>query len=157
MAEDNTFSLTLVRLENYEFETKFDLENLPSILLDEPPPLGNNKGPNASRMLAAAVGDCLSASLLFCLEKSKVPIQGVQTDVRGTLVRNEKGRLQVGKLDVHIKIDVPGETPQRTSRCLELFEEYCIVTGSVRKGIPVNVTVTDSMGNELFHRYAEGE
>lgn len=72
MTENGAFSLTLERVGNYEFETRFDLEHLPPILLDEPPPLGSNRGPNASRMLAAPVGNCLSASLLFCLEKSKV-------------------------------------------------------------------------------------
>lgn len=157
MAENGAFSLTLERVGNYEFETKFDLEHLPPILLDEPPPLGGNKGPNASRMLAAAVGNCLSASLLFCLEKSKVSGQSVKTNVTGTLIRNEKGRLRVGRLDVHIKIDIPGETPQRTSRCLELFEDYCVVTASVRKGIQVNVRVSDVQGNELFRRGGDAE
>ncbi len=152
MPENGAFSLTMERIQNYEFQTQFDWEHLAPILLDEPAPLGHNKGPNAARLLGAAVGNCLSASLLFCLEKAKLVVKSIKTEVTGAMVRNEKGRLRVGKLDVHITVDVPAETPQRTSRCLELFEDYCVVTASVRKGIEVNVVVTDPQGNELFRQ-----
>lgn len=152
MSENGVFSLTMERVQDYEFQTQFDWKNLAPILLDEPAPLGHNKGPNAARLLGAAVGNCLSASLLFCLEKSKLVVKSIKTNVTGTMVRNEKGRLRVGKLDVHISVDVPSETPHRTSRCLELFEDYCVVTASVKKGIEVTVVVTDPQGNELFRR-----
>jgi len=38
-----------------------------------------------------------------------------------------------------------GEMP-RQERCLEQFEDFCIVTESVRRGIPVAVTVVDAVG-----------
>jgi uncharacterized OsmC-like protein len=152
MPENGTFSLSLERLQNYEFKTKFDWAHLDPIILDEPAPLGQNRGPNASRLLAAAVGNCLSASLLFCLEKAKIEVNSLKTEVTGTLRRNEKGRLRIGKLDVHITVEAHSETPQRTTRCLELFEDYCVVTASVKKGIEVNVLVTDPRGNELYRQ-----
>jgi uncharacterized OsmC-like protein len=92
----------------------------------------------------------LSASLLFCLEKAKVAVNGVKTNVKGYMQRNEKGRLRIGKLDVHIVIDLVGERQPRIGRCLELFEDFCVVTASVKKGIPVCVVVMDSRGRELF-------
>jgi hypothetical protein len=31
-------------------------------------------------------------------------------------------------------------------RCLEQFEDFCIVTQSIRQGIPVSVSVVDAIG-----------
>jgi uncharacterized OsmC-like protein len=150
MPENPTFSVRLERIQNYEFKTQFDWDHLPPIILDEPEPLGQRKGPNPVRLLAAAVGDCLSSSLLFCLQKARLDVSDVKTRVTGSLVRNEKGRLRIGQLDVQIKLVLQDSQYDRINRCLDLFEDYCIVTASVRKGIPVNVVVTDPGGNELY-------
>jgi uncharacterized OsmC-like protein len=149
MSEREPFSLTLDHLEGFEFETHFDWD-VPLLLLDEPEPIGHRKGPNAARLVGAAVGNCLSASLLFCLEKARMELQGMKTAVKGFLERNEAGRLRVVRLDVHITVDVKGEKPARVGRCLELFEDYCVVTGSIRKAIEVNVLVTDPQGTTLM-------
>ncbi len=150
MSEHEQFSLKLERIESYQFKTTFDWDHLEPIILDEPEPLGARKGPNASRLVGAAVGNCLSASLLFCLEKAKQDVRGIETTVVGTMRRNEKGRLRIGTLDVAISLDVADADPHRLKRCLELFEDYCVVTASVRRGIEVQVKVTDPQGNELY-------
>ena len=46
--------------------------------------------------MGAAVGNCLAASLLFCLEKARVPVTDIRARVEGYVVRNESGRLRVG-------------------------------------------------------------
>jgi uncharacterized OsmC-like protein len=150
MAENGVFSLNLERLHDYEFKTTFDDHRLGVIIVDEPEPLGHSKGPNPARLLGAAIGDCLSASLLFCLEKAKIAVNGVKTNVKGYMQRNEMGRLRIGKLDVHMVLDLDAEQQPRIGRCFELFEDFCVVTASVKKGIPVSVVVMDSHGNELY-------
>lgn len=150
MAEHPVFTLTLERVQNYEFKVQFDWDHLPPLLVDESEPLGQRKGPNPSRLLAVAVGDCLSASLLFCLQKAKMEVKNLKTKVKGELVRNEKNRLRVGKIDVAIAVELADGQYDRINRCLDLFEDYCVVTASVRKGIPVNVIVTDPAGKELY-------
>ncbi|NIS65933.1 MAG: OsmC family peroxiredoxin, partial [Gemmatimonadales bacterium] len=50
----------------------------------------------------------------------------------------------------HITLDVDAREPDRVTRCLELFEDYCVVTASVRKGISTSVVVTDPAGVELY-------
>ena len=146
----DTFEIDLSRIAGYRFRADFDDDGIPPLVLDEPPPLGGNAGPNPARLLAAAVGDCLGASLIFCLSKSRIEVGGVETRVLGSLRRNERGRLRVGKLEVTIRVDVRQAEADKLGRCLEQFEDYCVVTASVRKGIEVDVRVLDAAGREIF-------
>ena len=142
MAEaEKEFDLTLRRLENLKFDTEFDGEKMSNLMFDEPSPLGEDEGPNAARVLGAAVGNCLSASLLFCLGKARVAVRDMRTDVHGSVTRNERNRLRVTALDVRITAAIPPEDQARVDRCLEVFEDFCVVSGSVRKGVDINVEV----------------
>lgn len=136
-----SFSLSLELERSYAFTVTFDDERFPPLLLDEPEPLGDSRGPNAARLIGAAVGNCLGASLLFCLRKAHVDVEGLRVDVTGELVRNERGRLRIGALRVALDPQVSDADRPRMARCLELFEDFCIVTESVRRGIDVDVSV----------------
>ena len=70
MSDTQQFSFTLEQQEDFAFLIRFD-KDIPPLLADEPPPLGHDAGPNPSRLLAASVANCLSASLLFALRKFK--------------------------------------------------------------------------------------
>ena len=98
------------------------------------------------------MGNWLSASLLFCLEKAKQRVSRRHTDVTGTMMRNARGRLRVGKLDVRITLDMAADQPERVTRCFELFEDYCVVSASVRRGIPLSVVIVDADGRELYRK-----
>ncbi|MCG6932405.1 MAG: OsmC family protein [Gallionella sp.] len=145
---DMEFTLTLNRQQDYLFNVQFDLAGVPDLQLDEPSPLGAGAGPNASRLLAAAVANCLSASLLFCLGKFKQDPEGLTAHVTGKMVRNDKGRLRVGGIAVDIRLE---QTVERLSHCVDQFEDFCVVTDSVRNGIPVSVQVRDADG-QLIHQ-----
>jgi len=134
-----SFSLTLNT--GYAFTVDFGDAGIPSMTIDETPPLGHNEGPNPSRVLAAAIAGCLGASLLFCLRKAKIDVPAMRTDVHVTNGRNEKGRLRVQKVTVRLAPSVPVEQQARMTRCLELFEDFCVVTAAVRDGIEIAVTV----------------
>lgn len=139
--EEKDLTLTLELQQGYEFLVDFQQEGVPPLLMDEPPPLGEEHGPSASRLLAAAVGNCLSASALFCLRKARIEVKGMRTTVRASLVRNEQGRLRIGGIQVKLQPEVAPEDKDRIGRCLELFEDFCVVTQSVRRGIDVQVEV----------------
>lgn len=151
-----TFEVRLDRLDGYRFRADFGLEGVEPLVVDEPPPLGEGRGPNPARLLALAVGNCLSASLVFCLSKSRIEIGSVETTVAGTYRRNERGRLRIDGLEVSIRIDLAGADRARVEKCLGAFEDFCVVTASVRRGIDVGVTVTDTSGETLLSRPAAG-
>jgi uncharacterized OsmC-like protein len=135
------FTLTVEQVEDYEFKVRFDKPQFDEYRLDEPAPIGHDNAPNAARFLSAAIGNCLSASLLFCARKAKLPLGPIRTEVRTQVLRNDRGRLRIGKVDVRIDPRIPDPEKQKALRCLDLFEDYCVVTQSVRQGIDVQVSV----------------
>ncbi|HEU4973635.1 MAG TPA: OsmC family protein [Baekduia sp.] len=137
----DTFAVTLDQQEDFRFLVDFHQDGVPPLLLDEPEPLGAGAGPNAAHVLAAAVGNCLSASALFCLRRAHVDVHDLHTTVRVTTDRNEAGRMRIAAMEVHLEPVVGAEDQPRMRRCLELFEDFCVVTQSVRAGIDVAVTV----------------
>ena len=118
-------------------------ENLPPVVFDEPAPLGEGAGPNAAAVLAAAIGDCLASSFAFCLRKVRLEPVDMTASVVAHVARNEQGRLRVSGIDVELAPEVLEQDRPRLERCERLFEDFCIVTESVRRGIPVNVKVVE--------------
>ncbi len=139
--EEKPIVTTMELQDGYRFLVHFDQEGVAPLLMDEPPPLGEAQGPSPARVLAAAIGNCLSASALFCLRKARVDVKGMRTTVETRLARNEAGRARVGGVTVRIAVDVSPEDRPRMGRCMGLFEDFCVVTQSVRGGIPVDVSV----------------
>lgn len=131
------------QVDGYEFRVQFDNERWSQLLLDEPPPLGRDAGPNASRILAAAVANCLCASLLFCANKAGVGIGPIDADVTVELARNEQRRLRIGKIRVTLRPTI--ESNGEVDACLASFEDFCVVTQSVRAGIDVDVSVEPTL------------
>jgi organic hydroperoxide reductase OsmC/OhrA len=149
-AEAHTFTIELEQERDYEFRVRFDWDGVPDLMLDEPAPLGRASGPNAARLIAAGVANCLSASLLFCMRKFKQDPGPIRARVTGRLTRNERGRMRIGGFDVEIRLPRAVEEIKFSERCLQQFEDFCIVTESVRNGIPVGVKVIDGAERTVF-------
>jgi organic hydroperoxide reductase OsmC/OhrA len=150
-SEQNVYVTNLDRVKDYQFKVKFDLLGMPELLTDEPDPLGKNAGPNPSRLLSAAVGDCLTSSLLFCLSKERIAVDDLRTSLETVIRRNEKGRWRIAALKVKLHPVIREEDVSRSKRCLELFEDFCLVTESARKGIEVNVDVEMAPRGAMTH------
>jgi len=141
-SEERSHHVIVTLVGGYEFVAEFpDSAGSSATLLDEPQPLGVNRGPNAAALLGAAVGNCLAASLTFCLRRSRAAVDGMTADVVTHVTRNEAGKLRISAIDVELTPDVGDADAARVDRCEALFEDFCIVTESVRRGIPVNVSV----------------
>jgi len=141
MSEEKTFNVDMTREEGFVFHVNFGLEGVEPLVMDEPAPLGGDSGPNASKVLAATVGNCLCASLLFCLQKSKVDVSGMKATVDGVMARNQEGRWRISEMNVEISPEVSEGSGKKLGRCVELFESFCIVSQSIEQGIPINVSV----------------
>jgi uncharacterized OsmC-like protein len=128
-------------IQGYKFKAEFDSEGIADLIVDEPKPIGENSGPNPTRLLSAALGHCLNSSLLFCLSKARINVRNLETTVKATQERNEEGLLRIRKVEVEMHLDVDEQDRPRVTRCLDIFENYCTVTQSVRKGIEVTVNV----------------
>jgi uncharacterized OsmC-like protein len=128
----------LKRVEGYKFEIDFG-EWDGKVSMDEPEPLGKGTAPNAAMMLSSAVGHCLCASLLFCVGKSRGEAEDLSADVETRLKRNESGRWRIEGIKVNMKLRMDEENQKKFERCRDLFEDFCIVTASVRQGVKVDV------------------
>ena len=142
MSEKRDSKVDVRFVSGYEFAATFpDADAVPPILFDEPAPLGEGHGPNAVAVLAAAIGNCLAASFAVCLRKARVEPLDLTAAVVARVARNEQGRFRVSGIDVELTPEVQDSDQQRLQRCERLFEDFCVVTESVRRGIPVNVKV----------------
>lgn len=146
MSEPKTFRVVLELIENYMF--KIDFGDFGDIITDEPEPLGHGEGPNPGRLLAASVANCLAASLVFAIRKYKEDPGQVKAEVSGEMTRVD-GRYRIEKMHVTLELGNKAESIPHIQRVLEQFEDFCIVTQSVRTGIAVSVEVTDSDGTVL--------
>jgi organic hydroperoxide reductase OsmC/OhrA len=134
------FSISVEQVDGFEFRVKLDKPHYAEIAVDEPPPLGQDHAPNAARLLAAAIANCLTASLLFCMTRAKAPPAGIRAEAKVTIVRNENKRLRIGTVEVVIHPVSPLDAGV-LEKCLGTFEDFCTVTQSVREGFEVKVRV----------------
>lgn len=149
-AIESPISVTLEQESDFAFRITFDHRAFAPLLTDEPSPLGHDRGPNPSRLLLASVVNCLSASLLFALRKYKNAPQKLRATITATPMRNPEGRWRIPQAFVEIQLPEGNEDYAQLERVLEQFQQFCIVTESVRHGIEVEVTVKDIHGHILL-------
>lgn len=145
---DATVTVQLQQQHDYQFEVRFGAD-MPALLADEPPPLGQAQGPSPVQLLCAAVGNCLSDSLLFALRKFKQQPEPLRCEVAASVGRNADNRLRVLQMTATLHLGVPAAALEHLDRVLSGFEAYCTVTQSVASAIPVEVQVFDSLGARL--------
>ena len=142
---DKTIQIELVQQHDYRFDVHFG-GHMPVVTTDEPAPLGAGLGPSPVQLLCAAVGNCLSDSLLFALRKFKQTPEPIRCNVQAEVGRNTDNRLRVLKITATLTLGVPAANLEHLERVLESFEQYCTVTQSVGQGIAIETQVFDSTG-----------
>lgn len=145
---ESTIHVQLQQQQDYQFDISFG-GSVHNIMGDEPAPLGAGQGPSPVQLLAAAVGNCLSDSLLFALRKFKQAPEPIRCDVQAEVGRNPEGRMRVLSMKAVLTLGVPAASLQHLDRVLAQFEAYCTVTQSVGQGIAIRTEVFDSLGVQL--------
>lgn len=145
MSDTQSQRVSIELKKGYQFLVRFeDVKGKPTLLCDEPPPLGDGEGPNPAAILGAAVGNCLAASFAFCLRRARLEPASLTASVTTHIARNERGRFRISSIDVELAPELAGGAAGQ-KRCQELFEDFCIVTASIRQGIPVSVSLNSSV------------
>jgi uncharacterized OsmC-like protein len=138
--DEKDFALRLTLEDGFRMNIDFG-DDLPGLAIDEAPPLGDGAGPNPAHVLGGAIGGCLGASLLYCMRRARIDVAGMGVDVSGRVVRNDRGHWRVQAIRVRLEVQLPDEQRGRLARCISVFEDYCIVSESVRRGIPIVIEV----------------
>ncbi len=137
------YELSMVKLDDYKFIVDFNKDTIPDLFMDESEDVlgGKGTGPTASMLLAAAIGNCLSASLSFCLTKKKHSVNELKTKVILFRERNKEGFWRISEVNVSITPNIENSEDKSAQRCVELFRKYCVVSSSLEEGIKINVSI----------------
>ncbi len=150
MTEATQIHVRLEQDSDYAFKISFPGTELDTVLSDEPAPLGSDRGPNPSRLLLASIANCLIASLLFALRKHKNDPGTLVAEISATMMRNEQGRWRIPSASVQLHLPGVNADYHNLERVLAQFEEFCVVTQSVRQGLEVDLSVLDGDGRILL-------
>ena len=140
--------VTITRQSGYQFLVDFG-PHIATMLVDEPEPLGQGSGPAPNHMLLAAVANCLSASLVFALQKFKQDPGALKATATPEMGRNADKRLRIVGIHVKLELGRPAAELEHLDRVLAQFEDFCTVSMSVRQGMAIQVQVQDATGAVL--------
>lgn len=146
MSDSPDIRIVLEQEGPYAFKVRFEGTDLEPLHTDEPAPLGAGTGPNPSALLLSGIVNCLSASLVFALRKFKNAPSPIRAEIMARRERNEAGRWRIPRAEVVLHLGDKAADLEHFDRVLDQFEQFCIVTQSVRDGIVVDVKIVDAAG-----------
>ena len=146
MSDDGDIRLVLEQEGPFAFKVSFDGTALEALHTDESAPLGAGAGPNPAHLLLPAIANGLSASLLFALRKFKNSPGPIRAEITARKERNAEGRWRIPRAEVVSTLADSAATLEHFDRVLAQFEQFCIVTQSVREGVVVDVAIVDAEG-----------
>ncbi|MBS7246684.1 MAG: OsmC family protein [Candidatus Jordarchaeales archaeon] len=131
------FEVELNWIKNFLFEVT--VNGFPKFHMDELEPVGEDSAPNPADYLLVSVGGCVASSFIYSTLKHGIPLKKLQIKVRGKYTR-KKGMIRVGEVNVELQVDLADEsTAKNLESCLNVFRKYCIISESLREGIPINI------------------
>lgn len=127
-----------------DFGFRAEVRHFKNILIDEPRSFkGKDRGPSPVEYILVGIGGCLGSSFIFCLEKNNFEIKELNIVVDGKMThRKPYNHLELVNVSVELNIlDFEGKSKKKFDKCLEIFREYCIISNSLIRGLPIDVKV----------------
>lgn len=133
---------TLKWTNNLGFEAI--VKDFNKITVDEPKQFhGDDRGPSSLEFLCVGIGGCMGTSLVYCLKRFKATFSELQVNAAAEIHHVPPNRmLRVTALHVDFRITPDPATQDNIdniNECYEHFAKYCVVTQSVKQGIPFDI------------------
>ncbi|UCD02024.1 MAG: OsmC family protein [Promethearchaeota archaeon] len=143
MSDELKTRVNLKLEEQMLFKCDLGQNKMHNIYIDERQRKETDKiGPSPAKLLGLSLLGCLAASFEFCLRKRDFSIKDLDGTAEVIIARNEKGFWRVKKIDIDIipLVDDP-KMRKRADQCKKFFEQFCIISESLRKGFEVNINL----------------
>jgi uncharacterized OsmC-like protein len=143
LSDDYKSEVGLKLEEEMIFKCDLGQINMDDLYIDEQHKKSQEKiGPNPSKLLALSILGCMSASFAFCLQKKNFSLSDFNGKAFIISKRNHRGfwRIKEIKLELHPKIDTP-EMRERANKCQKFFEQFCIISESIKEGIKITTNL----------------
>ena len=113
------------------------VDGLPEVVVDG----DSEEGPSPMDMLLVALATCMGSDVRMILEKSRVPLEALEVEVRGTRAPTDPRRYE--ELRLVYRVEGPGEEHQsRLERAIRLSRDtYCSVLHSLRPDLDVEIVI----------------
>ena len=129
------------------------VKEYPPLDVDEPAQFhGDDRGPSSLEYLCVGIGGCMGTSLVYCLKRFKATFSELKVEAAAEIHHVPPNRmLRVTALHVDFHITPDPQTPdniENIQECYEHFAKYCVVTQSVKQGIPfdIQLKISDETG-----------
>ncbi|MFX1327006.1 MAG: OsmC family protein [Promethearchaeota archaeon] len=143
MSQELKTKVSLKQEEEMIYKCNLGGINMHHLYIDESQKKAREKiGPSPAKLLALSILGCLSASLEFCLQKKNLSLLDLEGKAEVTIARNDKMLWRIKKIDIDIipRVNNP-KMRKRIDQCRKFFEQYCIISESIREGIELNVNL----------------
>lgn len=143
MSDELKTRVNLKLEEQMLFKCDLGQNKMHNIYIDERQRKETDKiGTSPAKLLGLSLLGCLAASFEFCLRKRDFSIKDLDGTAEVIIARNEKGFWRVKKIDIDIipLVDDP-KMRKRADQCKKFYEQFCIISESLRKGFEVNVNL----------------
>lgn len=127
-----------------DFGFTAEVRHFKDILIDEPRSFkGSDRGPSPVEYILIGIGSCLGASFIHCCNINNFEIQKLNIVVDGKLThRKPYNHLELVNVKVELNIiHSEGKKNKKFEKCIEIFREYCVVSNSLIRGLPINVNI----------------